>query len=308
MPLAFDPQSLHLAEWLPPLLAAAAYLLLYGRRALTLRRQGRPVDSWRVASFVSGVFVVLAVQVGPLDTIADELLVAHMIQHILLGEIASLFIALGLTGAILAPLLHIRATRPLRVLAHPLVAVTLWAVNLYAWHLPVLYQLAIRHDLVHALEHASFLWFGTLLWLALLGPLPKPRWFEGWGQVGYVVSVRFIGAILGNVLIWGQTVFYPVYTGSDARRGLSALSDQTLAGGVMMVVEVFLTTILLCWLFLRFASRDEERQRLLDLANERGLALSNERAARAASAGTTERLRERLIGDSGQGVPNPPPG
>lgn len=300
LPLAFDPQSLHLAEFLPPVGAGTVYLVLYGKRARTLSRQGRPVGGWRIASFVSAVLVVMAVQLPPFDGICDELFVAHMIQHIVLGEIASLFIVLGLTGPMLAPLLHFRLTRPLRVLANPLVAVTLWAVNLYMWHLPVMYQLAIRHDWVHALEHACFLWFGILLWLGLLGPLPKPAWFRGWGEVGYVAGVRFIGAVLGNIFIWAQTVFYPVYDGSDARRGLSPLHDQTLAGGAMMVVEVFLTTLLLGWLFLRFAKRDEERQQLLDLAAEQGLELSSERAARAVTAGTSQRLRERLLEEGGQ--------
>jgi putative membrane protein len=294
-PLAFDANTLHLGEFVPPVLATAVYLALYAKRARTLRRERRPVGSLRAASFVVAVLTVMVVQLPPLDTIADEVLFAHMIQHIVIGEIASLFIVLGLTGTMLAPLLRMRLGRPLRVLSHPVIAVVLWGVDLYAWHLPVLYQLAIRHDLVHALEHASMLWFGTLLWLGLLGPLPKPRWFEGWGSMGYVVGVRFVGAVLANVLIWTQTAIYPVYKASDARRGLNPVSDQNLAGGVMMVVQIILTVLLLCWLFLRFAKRDEERQSLLDLAAERGVQLSDERAARAALAGTTRRLRERVL-------------
>jgi cytochrome c oxidase assembly factor CtaG len=108
----------------------------------------------------------------PIDGLADSVLIAHMLQHIVIGDIAPLLLVLGLPGPVLAPLLRIRVTRPLRRLASPLVALPLWAVDLYVWHLPLLYQWAIRHDLVHALEHACLLWFGTLLWLALLGPLP----------------------------------------------------------------------------------------------------------------------------------------
>jgi cytochrome c oxidase assembly factor CtaG len=169
-------------------------------------------------------------------------------------------------------------------------------VDLYAWHSPFLYQQAIRHDLVHAGEHLCFFWFGLLLWMALIGPLPKPAWFRlGWGKLIYVIGVRFVGAILANVLIWTQTVFYPVYDGTDASRGLSALSDQNLAGGLMMLEEIILTTLLLGWLFFRFARQDEERQSLLDFAEEHGFQLSEERAARAAAAGSTERLRERIL-------------
>jgi cytochrome c oxidase assembly factor CtaG len=302
-PLAFDANTLHLGEFLPPLLAGGIYVPLYVKRALTLRHEGRAVPAWRVTSFVAAVAVLVAVQVPPLDTIADEVLLAHMIQHIIVGEICSLFIVLGLTGTMLAPLMRMHITRPLRAMAHPVVALVLWALDLYIWHLPLLYQLAIRHDLVHALEHACLLWFGVMLWMGLLGPLPKPAWFEGWGRVGYVAGVRFTGAILGNVFVWAQTVFYPVYRASDAHRGLNPLSDQNLAGGAMMVVQIVLTTLLLCWLFLRFATQDEERQGLLDLAAERGIELSDERAARAAVAGTTARLRQRLLEQRGDGLP-----
>jgi len=293
-PIAVDP--VHLGEFLPPLLASGGlYLGLYLRRVRTLAREGRPVETWRIVSFVTGAALVVVVQVGPLDTLADQVLIAHIVQHIVIGDVCSLLIVLGITGPVLQPLLHIRATRPLRTLAHPVVAVIVWAVDLYAWHLPFLYQLAIRHDIVHAIEHACLLWFGMTLWLALIGPLPKPKWFTGWGRLGYIIIVRFTGAVLANVLIWAQTVFYPVYRASDAKRGLNPLSDQNLAGGVMMVEQIILTTLLLAWLFYRFARQDEERQALVDLALDRGIELSNDRAARAAAAGTGERLRQRLL-------------
>ncbi|MGI8412509.1 MAG: cytochrome c oxidase assembly protein [Solirubrobacteraceae bacterium] len=285
----------HLGEFAPPLVVCACYLRAYSVRARTLANEQRAVASWRRAAFISGVLLTTVVQMPPLDGIADSVLIAHMIQHIVIGDIASFLIVLGLTGPLLAPLLQIRATRWLRRLSNPITALVLWGVDLYVWHLPLLYQLAIRHDLVHALEHACFLWFGMILWLTLIGPLPMPRWFNGWARLGYVVAVRFTGAVLANVLIWAQTVFYPVYRASDAQRGLNPLSDQNLAGGVMMVEEIILTTLLLGWMFYRFAKQDEERQQLLDLASERGVILSDERAARAAAAGAGSRLRERLL-------------
>ena len=284
----------HLAEFIPPLGASLVYLVLYRRRATTLGRERRPVPRWRIVSFVSGVLLVTLVQLPPFDGLADTLLAAHMVQHIVIGDIASLLIVLGLSGPVLAPLLRTRFSRALRRLSHPLVALGLWAVDLYAWHLPFFYQLAIEHDLVHALEHACLLWFGSLLWLALIGPLPKPAWFAGWWEVGYVMLVRLVGAVLANALIWAQVVFYPVYRVSDAARGLSPLSDQNLAGGVMMVEQVILTTVVLVWLLARLLREDEDRQALLDLAARRGVSLAEERAARAARAGATRRMRERL--------------
>ena len=309
---AFD--GLHLGEFLPPVLVSLAYILLFAKRARTLSREGRPVASWRVVSFVSGALMLAIVQLPPFDSLGDQVLIAHMLQHIIIGDIASLLVVFGLTGPVLQPLLHIRATRPLRTLANPVIALLLWTVDIYIWHLPLLYQLAIRHDLVHALEHAAFFWFGALLWLGLIGPLPKPRWFASWGALVYVVGVRLIGGILGNVLIWTQTVVYPVYKPSDAARGLNPLSDQNLAGAAMMIEQMFLTILLLGWLFYRFALQDEQRQSLLDLATRRGIELSDERAARAASAGASDRLRERLLGvgavidDPAGENPEPPAG
>lgn len=291
---------LHLGEATPPELAFFLYLGLYLKRIRTLAGEGRPLPGWRIACFLAGVVLLTGVQVGPLDDLADSVLVAHMAQHLILGDFATLLMVLGITGPVIAPLMHFRATRPLRVLCSPGPALALWAVDLYAWHAPFAYQAAIRHDLVHAGEHVCFFWFGLLLWMALIGPLPKPRWFElGWGKLIYVIVVRFVGAILGNVLIWSQTVFYPVYRGTDTVRGLKPLSDQNLAGGVMMIEEMLLTTLLLGWLFWRFARQDEERQQLLDLAEEHGVVLSEDRARRAAAAGASALLRERILSGPG---------
>jgi putative membrane protein len=286
--------ELHLGEFLPPLVACGLYLFLYWRRTRTLAARGTRVDRARQIAFVGGAALFTLVQLPPIDGLADSVLIAHMLQHIVIGDVASLLLVLGLTGPVLAPLLRIRLTRPLRRLASPIIALVLWAFDLYVWHLPALYQSAVRHDLVHALEHACLLWFGMLLWLALLGPLPKPRWFDNWARLGYVVVVRFAGAILANVLIWAQTVFYPVYRGSDAARGLNPLSDQNVAGAIMLVEQMLLTVGLLAWLFFRAARLDQDRQALLEFAARDGSVLSERRATLAANAGTADRLRERL--------------
>jgi putative membrane protein len=286
---------LHLGEFLPPLAVSACYATAYGARARTLARRGRPVGRWRAVAFGAGIALVVVVQLPPLDQLADDVLMVHMAQHLVIGDLASLLVVLGLTGPVLAPMLRMPWTRWLRPLTHPIAALVLWALNMYVWRLPLLYQAAVRSDLLHALEHASYLWFGMLLWVALIGPLPKPAWFEGWGQLGYVILVRFAGAVLANVFIWSQTVFYPVYRATDAHAGLNPLSDQNVAGGLMMVEQMILTVALLAWLFLRFATRDEQRQALMDLADARGVPLTDERAARAAAAGTTEQLRQRVL-------------
>jgi cytochrome c oxidase assembly factor CtaG len=244
--------------------------------------------------------LVLALALSPpVGKLSDQLLVAHMAEHLLIGDIAALLIVLGFTGPLLAPLLRIRVIGRLRVLTHPLVAVLLWAVNFYAWHLPVLYQAALRHDALHALEHATFLVFGIAVWMGLLGPLPKPQWFGNGARLGYIVAVRLIGTVLANAMIFSGTVFYPYYRPGDAHWHISAVADQISAAGVMMVEESLLTIGLFCWLFLKVAREGEERQRLLDYAAAEGVELDERRAARAVAAGRGEELRERVRARSG---------
>ena len=147
------------------------------------------MPGWRQACFYSG-FVVIAVALTSLGGASQELLFVHMIEHLLLGDIAALLIVLGLTGPLIAPILRIRFFDRLRILAHPLIAFPLWAIDLYAWHLPVFYQAALRHTGVHALEHAMFLGFGINMWMCLFGPLPMPSWFGNLGKLLYIIAVR----------------------------------------------------------------------------------------------------------------------
>jgi putative membrane protein len=272
--------------------------LLYARRARTLAEDDHPVPGWRQACFYGG-FVVIGVALTSLGRISQDLLWVHMIEHLLLGDIAALLIVLGLTGPLLAPVLRIRLFDRLRALSHPAIAFPLWAIDLYGWHVPVLYEAALRHSGIHALEHAMFLGFGINMWMCLFGPLPMPSWFGNLGKLIYIVAVRLAGTVLGNVFLWSGTVFYPYYLKGEAHFHISPLADQSIAGAIMMVEESILTLGLFCWLFLRTARESEERQDLLDYANARGLELSDERAARAVAAGRGGELRRRLQARAG---------
>jgi putative membrane protein len=281
--------------------------VLYARRVRALAPAGHPVPGWRQACFYSG-FVVIGAALTSLGSASQDLLYVHMIEHLMVGDLASLLIVLGLTGPLLAPVLRIRLFDRLRALSHPVVAFPLWAADLYLWHLPVLYQAALRHSGVHALEHAMFLGFGINMWMCLFGPLPTPSWFGNLGRLIYIVAVRLAGTVLGNVFLWSGTVFYPFYIHGDAVYRISPLADQNIAGAIMMVEESILTLCLFCWLFLRTAREGEERQNLLDFAHSRGLELTDARAARAVAAGRGRELRRRLEGgaDPGGAVTVPP--
>lgn len=265
----------------------------YAKRVHTLGRQGRGVPGWRQACFYAG-FVTIGAALTSLGGDSQELLTAHMVEHLLLGDIAALLIVLGLTGPLIAPILRIKLFDRLRILAHPLIAFPLWAIDLYVWHLPVFYEAALRHTGVHALEHAMFLGLGVNMWMCLFGPLPMPRWFGNLAKLGYIVAVRLTGTVLGNVFLWSGSVFYPFYVHGDTLWHVSPIADQNLAGAVMMVEESILTLCLFCWLFLRTAQENEERQDLLDFARSHGVQLTEERASRAVGAGRGAELRRRM--------------
>jgi cytochrome c oxidase assembly factor CtaG len=287
----------------PPILVLLCWFP-YRARAQSLDREGRPVQGWRQACYASGLVVLAAALSTPVDNIADQLLVAHMAEHLVIGDLAALLIVLGLTGPLLGPVLRMRYVGRLRVLTHPVVAFVVWAVNFYVWHLPALYQAALRHDAIHALQHASFLAFGIAMWMALLGPLPKPAWFTNAARLAYIIAVRLAGTVLANVMIFSGTVLYPYYRPGDAHWHISPMGDQIAAAGVMMVEESLLTIGLFCWLFLKVAREGEERQQLLDYALAHGLALDEQRAARAVAAGRGEELWERLHDRAGEEAPS----
>ena len=283
-----------LAEWLPPL-SLIVIATAYAIRMIHLGGSGRPVPRWRQAFFLAGLLTLAVAYVSPIDDLSDEMLTWHMVQHLLIMDVAALFFVLGLTGPLMQPLLAMRAFRWMRHLANPIFAIAAWAILLYVWHIPALYETATFHsNLVHALQHLCFFFAGVAFWMSLLGPLPKPSWFTGAASAGFVFAVRLIGAVLANVLMWSSSVIYTQYASGEASHGISGLTDQGTAGVVMMAESTVITLSILSWLILRWARQDTERQELLDLAASRGIELDPARAERAVSAGQGERLRERI--------------
>lgn len=256
--------SLDPAKLLPVALGA----FLYWKRAATLRARGAPVPAWRQAVFGTGLILAFLALASPVDWLGEERLFSfHMLQHVLLGDLAALCVVAGLTGPLLRPVLAVRAVERLRFLAHPLVALPLWALNLFLWHLPAAYEAALSSSAVHALQHACFFTFGALMWAPVVEVLPGPMWFgTGW-KLGYIVVVRLLETVLGNVFAWSGTVFYGTYERAERLWGISPLADQGLAGSLMMIEGSLVTIGALAWLFLKLGAEGELRQQLL----ERGL-------------------------------------
>ena len=245
----------------PIALMAAAYAV----RARTLARRGQPVPGWRVALFTLGIALLVVAVASPIATIGEEELFSfHMVQHLLVGDLAPLCLLAGLTGPLLRPLLAVPGVMGLRVFANPFVALPIWTVNLVVWHVPFFYEAAVRHDAVHAVEHIAFFSAGIVLWLPVLETLPAPEWFGTGAKLAYVVGVRLVATIVGNVFIWGGAAFYDVYDTGDDYLGLSPGADQSLAGSLMMLEGSIVTIVALAWLFLRMAQEGDVRQELIE--------------------------------------------
>lgn len=269
-------------------------VVYYGHRAMTLAWKGRPVPAWRIACFAIGLILTAIPLFTPLGRIADELIVAHMVEHLMIGDIAPIFLVLGMSRAMMQPILAIPLFDRLKFLAHPAVALPVWCVNLYIWHIPVLYEAATGATIMHSVEHWSFVVTGCLMWMPVFGSLPMPGWFgPGW-TITYTLIARFATAALGNFLMWSGTVLYPVYGPTEAEWGLSPIADQSTAGAIMMIEGLFVTLPVLALTFLRVARQGTEKQELLDLAWQLGVPLSEERAQRAVASGQGEALRRRL--------------
>ncbi|HET7572869.1 MAG TPA: cytochrome c oxidase assembly protein [Gaiellaceae bacterium] len=253
-----------MTDALPAVLLAVA-AAAYARRARTLAARGRPVSRRRLACFAAGLAVVAVALYSPLDALGEErLFSAHMLQHLLLGDAAPLLLVLGLDGRLLRPLLALPVVGRLRLLAHPLVALPLWAANFCAWHLPGAFDAALRHDAVHDVQHGLFVLFGILLWSALFEPLPGPAWFSAWWKLPYVAAMWLVMLVLSQVFIWSGHAWYEPYLHAPRTWGLSALADQRAGGGVMLVESALTMLGTLVWLLLRVFAESEARQRLLD--------------------------------------------
>ena len=230
-----------------PVIFASVAALLFAQAVVRLRRRGRgDLAGWdRVVLFALGLGVTLFALVGPLDELADEkLLSAHMTQHVLIGDLGPALMVTAVRGAllvfllpaaVLAPLArngHVRAV--LGALLRPWVAFGLWAANLAIWHIPYLYDAALRHENLHHFEHLCWMVSGVLVWTLLVDPGSHKRLTVG-GRIALAAAMFAAGQILTDVLVFSFTPLYPWYHGAE---GLSALADQKIAGIVMMVEQL----------------------------------------------------------------------
>jgi len=260
-------------------------VVLYWLRARAL---GPRLPAWRRAAFLSGMAVAALALVSPIDPVGEDgLLAVHMLQHALLGGVAPLLVVLGLTGPVLQPLLRFRWVRSLQVLAHPVVALPLWAATLVVWHVPAAYELGIGNDAAHALQHATFFATTALLWAPVIEPLPAPIWFGTGAKIAYVGGLWFIGLAFVNVFWFSGTLFYDRYAETAPEWDVSPLQDQANAGSVFMVEHMLIVLGALALLAVRMSREGALRQRLIEAG------LDRDSVRRAVRYGRADALAER---------------
>jgi cytochrome c oxidase assembly factor CtaG len=261
---------------------------LYLRALAILRRRGVAVGTGQKWLWHTGMALWVIGLVSPIDSLGDDLLSAHMAQHLLIADLGA---PLLLAGA-RSPVLYFLLPRPAlvtlarwhwgRELFHkvrqPLVAVPIYVIVLYSWHFGFAFDAAVRHGAIHALQHASFVTIGILVWWSALDPKRRRVRGELW-KVPYMLGARFSGMFLGMAFIFIRVPIYAgVYGSGDRGHGLTAIRDQQLAGGMMITLDILIMLFVLCFFFLR-AAQDADRDEALsadrDEARERPPALTS---------------------------------
>jgi putative membrane protein len=265
MPLAASPD----ASWTfaPGVVALLAVLGgAYARRFRQARREAGPrgASGWRAASFAGGLALLVAALISPLDRLSDQLFVMHMVQHLLILDLATILLILGLTRVILRPVTRRvqaleRAAGPL---AHPAFAVLLYVGGMALWHVPALYDAALRHPALHALEHVTFGLVGALYWWHLLSPIRSRHRLGGLGPVAYMFTAKLGVGLLGVLLTFSPTALYSFYEHRPRYWGMSAVTDQNVGGAVMAIQQSLVMGIaLVALLFRQLAESEREAAR-----------------------------------------------
>jgi cytochrome c oxidase assembly factor CtaG len=246
------------------------------RKQVGASASARGVGPLQALAFGGGMLALLVALVSPLDGLGDEYLFsAHMVQHVLIGDVAPLLILLGLSRVIMRPATR-RLTsleRRLGPLASPATGIALWLVFMYLWHIPALYDAAAEHPLLHLLEHVSFFAAGVALWWPLIQPVPMRRRLTGLQPIAYIGTAKAGLAALGIFLTWSTTAIYPYYEHTPRIWGLSPIEDQNVAGVIMMVEQSLTLAIVLVWQFVRMLTRSEQEELRRERLEEAGVAV-----------------------------------
>lgn len=260
------PASQLIGAWTPEpavLAGIVVALALFGRGFLALRRRGRRDHAgWTHAvPFVLGLVVLGVALMSPLDAAGDDyLLSAHMLQHVLIGDLAPALLVLGVRGPLTLFLLPASALRrlasltwlrrALSFLLSPKPSFLAWLLALGIWHVPAIYDAALARPWLHELEHASFFAAGLLVWSLLIDPARRGE-LDVRGRILYAGALVATAHLFIHPVLLSDKTFYPAYASQSHRLlGLSPLSDQHWAA-LVMTAEQLLTLGVFLLLLLR---------------------------------------------------------
>jgi putative membrane protein len=247
---------------------------LYLRALHILRGRGVSVPTWQIVLWHMGIALWVIGFFSPIHTLGDDLLSAHMAQHLLIADLAAPLLLAGLRNPVLMfylprPALVTLARsgwprRAFRWMRQPLVAIPIYTLFLYGWHFSVFFEAAVRNPLVHALQHMSFVGIGILVWWSALNPKRRRVHGDLW-KIPYLLGARMIGMMLGMSFVLIRVPIYTGVYGSGERKfGLSPIQDQQIAGALMVTVDLCIMVFALCYFFYKAsqeADRDEARER-----------------------------------------------
>lgn len=240
------------------------------------------MPGWQVASWHAGIALQAIGLLSPIDGLGDDGLAFHMLQHLLIADLAAPLLLAGMRNPVLAfllphwvlvPLARNRLRGAFRTLRQPLVALPVYTLVLYGWHFSFAFEAAVRHPLVHVAQHASFVSIGMLVWWAALEPKRRRLRGELW-KIGHVLAARFLGMFLGmSFVLIRKPIYTNVYGTGPRALGLSPISDQQLAGGMMVFLDIAIMVFALGFFFLR-AGQEYDRSERRD-AERRDAALTS---------------------------------
>jgi putative copper resistance protein D len=244
---------------------------LYVRALGVLRARGVAVPAWQIAAWHGAMALWIVGLLSPIDSLGEEGLSMHMLQHLLIADLAAPLMLVGVRNPVLGFFLPRGALVPLartrwlrgsfRFVRKPLVALPLYALVLYAWHFAIFFEAAVRYPLVHALQHASFIAAGVLVWWPALEPKRRRPRGELW-KIGHILGARMLAMMLGmSFVLIRQPVYTDVYGTGERALGLSALHDQQLAGGMMVVLDLLIMVFALGYFFLRAGQQHDADER-----------------------------------------------
>ena len=239
------------------------YALAVGPARSYLAPEGTPFPRWRAASFALGTFLLFLAVASPLDTISEQYLFsAHMLQHVILIYPVALFWLWGTPGWMLRPFFEMEWSAGLaRFLTSPVVAFLTFNLLFYVWHLPALYEWALRDSKIHFLEHATFIGGALLMWWPLLRPVPElPRFHPG-GQLLYLLAGSIVQIPLFGILCFSKEALYPTYRTAPRLFGVDAVGDQMLGALLMKLTAMAVMFTALAIVFYRWYLEDRGQVR-----------------------------------------------